>query len=183
MTSNTWLGVSESIKDFFEDAVKKNAWFQLQDTEDEPQYREPYVGLQNLPHKNFTPPEWFQPETSKPYHAPYILIQTHNLRISGEEATLGVRAVFGVYSSGVNYAEDVTLNVPDNKAYIDLMNIIQKAITEINNVKSFGGAMLNEDTGITADTYETDTPTWPYAYGYVEFDVDYFTTSSSNYNL
>lgn len=179
--ANTWLGISEKIKEFFEENVAKDYYLQLQDTEDEPQYREPYVDLQTLPHKNFVPPDWIQPTNAKPYHAPYILIQTHSVRINDDLATMSVRAIFGVYSSENNTTSIDTLKVPDNKAYVDLMNVMQKALEAINKNRVFGNAQL-ADTEITAEIYDTENPTWPFAYGYITFDVQYY-TSTTNFNL
>lgn len=179
---NTWLGISEKIKEFFEENVAKGFYLQLQDTEDDPEYRQPYVDLQNLPHKNFIPPDWIQYPNAKPYYAPYILIQTYNLRINNNIATMSVRATFGVYASGKYETDNVKLNVPDNKAYIDLMNIMQKAIEAVNSIGAFGNAELSENSEITADVYDMEEPPYPFAYGYLSFDVQYF-TSSRNINL
>lgn len=181
---NTWLGISEEIKTFFKEKVAKDFYLQLQETEDNPEMREPYVDLQSLPHKNFTPPDWIQPENSKPYHAPYVLIQTYNLRVNGDTVTMGVRAIFGVYASGIyenDLMADPSLSVPDNKAYVDLMLIIQKAIEVITANPVFGKSQL-ADNEIRADIYDLD-HIWTYAYGYVEFDVQYFTQINSGLNL
>lgn len=167
---NTWLGISEQIKKFFEDKVANDIFLQLQDTEDDPVYRKPCVVLQNFPHKNFSPPDGFSDE----YQAPSILIQTHSLKAKNETITLSVRAIFSVYSS-VNYeSENLKNYVPDNKSYADLMIIMQKAIESIRTYQSFGNAILATDSEITADIYEFELPTWPYGYGFIEFDVQYY---------
>ena len=176
--ANTWIGISEKVKEFFENNVAKDFLLQLQDTEDDPQYREPYVDLQTLPHKNFIPPDVIN-YNGKSFQAPYILVQTYNLRTNDDIATLSVRAVFGVYASGNYETEDLTLNMPDNKAYIDLMNIIQKAMTEVNTKRKFGNAVLT-DSDITADIYDLDVPPYPYSYGYMEFDVQYNTSQAAD---
>ena len=181
--SNTWLGISEKIKEFFKENVAKGFFLQLQDTEEEPEYREPYVDLQTLPHKNFVAPGDWVFTSSKPFQAPYILIETQNVRINNDVVTMGIRAIFGVYASGNYEAEDVALIVPDNKAYIDLMNVMQKGMDAVNSIRTFGNAQLAEGTEITADIYDMDTPTYPYAYGYMTFDVQYHTSSSVELNL
>jgi len=173
LPANTWLGISEKIKEFFQNYVATGFYLQLQDTEDEPLMREPYVDLQCLPHKNFVPPDWIQPSSGKPYKAPFILIQTHNLRIQSDTVTLGVRAIFGVYASGNYSADEPTLILPDNKAYIDLMLIMQRAVEAITTHQTFGNAQIAAGAEVNVDIYDLDAPTWPFTYGYITFDVQY----------
>ena len=175
--ANTWLGISEKIKEFFINNIAKDFYLQLQDSEDDREYREPYVDLQTLPHKNFVPPNFIQ-YGAKTFQAPCILIETYNVRVDGNKVTMSVRAIFSVYASESYEVDDVLLKVPDNKAYIDLMNIMQKALTEVSTKGIFGNARLAEGTEITADIYDLDVPPYPYAYGYMTFDVQYHTASA-----
>jgi len=178
---NTWYGISEKIKEFFLEKIAKDFYLQLQDTEDEPITKIPYVELQSMPHKNFTPPDTWLINNKEVCKAPYILIQTGNLRIKNDTVTMAVRAVFGVYSSG-NYDTEKLVNMPDNKSYIDLMLIMQKAIDTINITQTMGNAQIAQYSEIVADVYDLDAPTYPYSYGYINFDVEY-RTSKPELNL
>lgn len=130
------------------------------------QYRIPLVEIGNLPHINFsgTLPEAF-------WMAPYILVGLERASDEDKEANASVLLQVCCYSE-VDYDDGRKgLRLPDSKAYMDALNLLQWIKTKL-----ISKTVLGKDYHTTAVSkpfemgmYSTKEMTYPYAFGYLSF--------------
>lgn len=125
-------------------------------SEEKVEYVKPSVCYGTIPHKNFQPFLDFQ--------VPMILWtfdevdDTENLN---EGRTVNLRAYVAAYSSETYQGEDSKL--PDNKAFVDLANALEKMYIEITRRNVINGVGIKKP--INYGIY--DGVHYPYAYGWL----------------
>ena len=122
--------------------------------EDFPEYVHPAVCYGSIPHKNFQ---------QLNFQVPIIVWDCDQVDDGGdytEGRTLTLRAYVGAYSSEI-YAEDTKL--PDNKAFEDLFNALEKIYIELSRKNCINGVGLRKP--IQYGKY--DGAYYPFAYGWL----------------
>lgn len=132
----------------------------IMDVSDEiPEYVNPEVCFGTIPHKNFQPLD---------FQCPMILWTFDEVDDSGtydEGRTINLRANVSAYSSEL-YANDDHL--PDNKAFIDLMNALELMYIEISRQQILEGVGLLKP--ISYGIY--DGVFYPYAFGWLTIKAE-----------
>lgn len=124
-------------------------------------YVHPTVPIIRLPHQNFNP-EGFQ--------VPFLAVCFDSDDDGEDEHTMDIRLVAGVYGGG-NYEGDIDPDgIPDNKGYLDLINLMEKAKLELLSAGIIGGA-CRVYKPVSMKIYDTEEDTWPYWYGNITFAV------------
>lgn len=121
---------------------------------DVPEYVKPEVCYGTIPHKNFQPLD---------FQCPMILWTFDDVDDAGtydEGRTISLRANVSAYSSEL-YANDN--NLPDNKAFIDLINALELMYVEITKSQILEGVGFFKS--ISYGIY--DGVFYPYAYGWL----------------
>lgn len=150
----TILDTLKSLKIFVETTIKEqNFKFQKENTQDE--LVTPYVEICYFPHKNFIP---------FGFESPAILISFDNDNDGANEHSVDIRLICSTYGGG--YYENTA--IPDNKGYIDLINLMERLKISIINKWTFGSATLEKPVQI--GIYDTEL-SWPYWYGYISFTL------------
>lgn len=131
----------------------------MDNTKKEPEYVHPAVCYGTIPHKNFQPLD---------FQCPMILwtfdtVDDHGTYDSGR--LVGFRANISAYTSGM-YEEDSKL--PDNKAFVDLANLLEIMYEEITKSHLLNG--VGREKPISYGIY--DGAYYPYAYGYFTFTAE-----------
>lgn len=128
------------------------------------EYVHPYVETGDIPHKNFQPLD---------FQTPMILWTADEVTDSGsysEGRTISVRAYVSTYGGNVYKNENgEPTRLPDNKAYIDLMNELELIYQRISTDPTIGGKLMIHKP-ITYGKY--DGAFYPYAYGYFEAQAE-----------
>lgn len=124
---------------------------------DYPEYVHPSVTYGTMPHKNFVPYD---------FAVPLIMWTFDEMNDEGDttdERTVNLRAYVAAYSSEMY--EDEKNKLPDNKAFIDLINALEKIYQEISRRHTING--IGREKQISYGIY--DGLFYPYAYGWVTF--------------
>lgn len=122
-------------------------------------YVHPSVPIIRLPHQNFNP-DGFQ--------VPFLAVCFDSDDDGDDEHTMDIRLVAGIYGGG-NYEGDADPDgIPDNKGYLDLINLMEKAKLELLSEGIIGGA-CRVCKPVSMKPYDEDT--WPYWYGNITFPV------------
>ena len=122
------------------------------------EYVNPYVTYGTVPHKNFQPLD---------FQTPCIVWTFDEMEDNGDYAkgrTVNVRAYVSAYSSEI-YAEG---KLPDNKAFIDLVNLLEKMYIELAKKRNIKGVGIQSP--VSYGIY--DGAFYPYAYGWVSFTAE-----------
>lgn len=124
-----------------------------------PEFVHPAVEIGTIPHKNFQPLE---------FQCPMILWtfdETTDAGTYDEGRIVRLRANVSAYTSGL-YKENTLL--PDNRAFIDLVNVLEKIYQEITKKNVINGVGIMKP--ITYGIY--DGVFYPYAYGYLTLTAE-----------
>lgn len=123
-----------------------------------PEYVNPYVTIISLPHKNFMPVN---------FQVPHILIGLSDANENDEENRLSIRIQCATYGGDVNFQYDNI--IPDEKGYLDLINLIERIKIRLTD------KAVIEKAGMIEKSYQygvyNEEITYPYWYGYLQFDL------------
>lgn len=122
-----------------------------------PEFVHPTVTYGSMPHKNFVPYD---------FCVPLILWTFDEMSDEGgteTERTVSFRAYVAAYSSEIY--EDEKSKLPDNKAFIDLVNALERIYQEISRRHVLNG--VGREKPVSYGIY--DGLFYPYAYGWVTF--------------
>lgn len=130
----------------------------MDNSEVTPEYVHPAVDYGTIPHKNFQPLD---------FQCPMILWTLDEVGDGGtydEGRTVNIRANVSAYTSEL-YKDG---RLPDNRAFVDLLNALEKMYEEItrNHVINGVGIQKPVNYGIYDGVY------YPYAYGYLTFTAE-----------
>lgn len=132
--------------------------------ETEIEYVHPYVEIGQVPHKNFQPLD---------FQCPMILWAFDETSDEGnytEERSITLRAYVSTYGGGVYKTEDgKQTKIPDNKSYLDLLNVLETMYQQICGDMTAGGK-LSLKKPITYGVY--DGAFYPYSYGYFQVQAE-----------
>lgn len=136
----------------------------MQEQEQEAEYVHPYVEIGDIPHKNFLPID---------FQCPMILWTFDDADDSGsysEGRTISIRAYVGIYGGEMYRTEDgKATKLPDNKAFVDLINTLETMYQKISADPTIGGKLMIHKP-ITYGKY--DGAFYPYAYGYFQAQAE-----------
>lgn len=121
------------------------------------EYVHPAVTYGDMPHKNFQPAD---------FQVPMILWTFDEVEDTGDESSgrlINFRAYVAAYSGELYADEDVKL--PDNNAFVDLMNALEKIYIEISRRHVING--VGREKPVSYGKY--DGLYYPYAYGWLTF--------------
>ena len=150
----TILDTLNSLKTFLDETIKEqNLKFQKEDAENELVF--PYVEICYFPHKNFTP---------FGFSSPAILISFDGDSDGANENAIDIRLICSTYGGG--YYENTA--IPDNKGYINLINLMECLKIALVDKWTFGSGTLEKP--INMGMYDTELA-WPYWYGYMSFTL------------
>lgn len=153
----TALDALKSLKLFIENEVANT--IELQKEGSNPvEYVHPYVSIITLPHKNFMPVN---------FQVPHILIGVENGTEDTDENKLQIRIACATYGGSVTF--QAQNNIPDEKGYIDLLNLIERIKLKLIDKTIIEGDCVVEKP-ITYGIYGEEF-TYPYWYGYLQFAV------------
>ena len=125
-----------------------------------PEFVQPTVTYGTMPHKNFVPYD---------FAVPLILWTFDEVNDEGDKEdlrTVSFRAYVAAYSSEIY--EDEKTKLPDNKAFIDLINALEKIYQELSRRHIINGVGRGKE--ISYGIY--DGLFYPYAYGWVTFTAE-----------
>lgn len=123
-------------------------------------YVHPSVTIIRMPHENFDPTG---------YRVPFLAVCMDTDVDDDDGHTADFRIVAGVYGGG-NYDGDTDPEgIPDNKGYIDLINLLEKVKISIASASILGGMCVVRKP-FSIKFYDDDT--WPYWYGYLSFTAE-----------
>lgn len=125
-----------------------------------PEYVQPSVTFGTMPHKNFVPYD---------FAVPLILWTFDEVNDEGDitdQRTVNLRAYVAAYSSEIY--EDEKSKLPDNKAFIDLINALEKIYQELSRRHTING--VGREKSISYGIY--DGLFYPYAYGWLTLTVE-----------
>lgn len=125
-----------------------------------PEYVQPTVTYGSMPHKNFVPYD---------FCVPLIMWTFDEMNDDGDNTdkrTVNFRAYVAAYSSEVY--EDEKTKLPDNKAFIDLINALEKIYQELSRRHIING--VGREKSVSYGIY--DGLFYPYAYGWVTFTAE-----------
>ena len=125
-----------------------------------PEYVNPTVTYGTMPHKNFVPYD---------FAVPIIMWTFDEMNDEGDitdSRTVNFRAYVAAYSSEIY--EDEKNKLPDNKAFIDLINALEKIYQELSRRHIING--VGREKQISYGIY--DGLFYPYAYGWVTFTAE-----------
>ena len=151
----TVLDALNGLKEFLEKEVASEIKLQKEKSSP-PEYVNPYVSLITLPHKNFMPID---------FQTPFILIGFSQASSSNDEHVVSIRIMCATY--GGDMIEGV--NIPDEKGYIDLINLIERIHLKLVEEVVINGVGTVQKP-ITYGIYDTEV-TYPYWYGYLQFSL------------
>jgi hypothetical protein len=130
----------------------------------ETEYVHPYVDIGTVPHKNFQPLD---------FQCPMILWAFDETQDDGnytEGRIITLRAYVSTYGGGVYKSVDgVQTKIPDNKSYVDLLNVLETMYQQICKDMTAGGK-LSLHKPITFGVY--DGAFYPYSYGYFQVQAE-----------
>ena len=129
-------------------------------SEAKPEYVHPAVTYGTIPHKNFQPFD---------FQVPMMLWTFDETSDNGDYTngrSVNFRAYVGAYSSEV-YADENT-KLPDNKAFVDLVNALEKIYIELSRRHTING--VGREKPISYGIY--DGAYYPYAYGWLTFTAE-----------
>jgi hypothetical protein len=171
--SMTPMGALEALKAFTEANIApklllmkepQNSADIMDMQEQETEYVHPYVEIGDVPHKNFLPVD---------FQCPMILWTFDETEDSGgyiEGRTISVRAYVGTYGGEMYRTENGEITkLPDNKAFVDLMNTLELMYQQISADLTIGGKLMIHKP-ITYGKY--DGAFYPYAYGYFQAQAE-----------
>lgn len=127
---------------------------------DYPEYVHPSVTFGTMPHKNFVPYD---------FAVPLIMWTFDEVNDEGDitdQRTVNLRAYVAAYSSEIY--EDEKSKLPDNKAFIDLINALEKIYQELSRRHTIKG--IGREKSISYGIY--DGLFYPYAYGWLTLTVE-----------
>lgn len=158
----TILDSLQAIRSFLDSNVAQKILMQNENAEDpsaEGTYVHPTVDVCYFPHRNFEP---------RQFRVPCILVMLDEDDDRDDGSTTAIRLVFGAYGGG-NYEGAVT-GIPDNRGYIDLLNLMEKAKEALlSEGIIIGQCSISRPYKI--GMYDTQV-TWPYWYGYSIFSAE-----------
>lgn len=153
----TALDALISLRDFLKNEVAPTILLQKEHS-NPAEYVHPYVSIISLPHKNFMPVN---------FQVPYILVGLENGDDDTQENSLRIRISCATYGGDLDFQEKN--NIPDEKGYIDLLNLIERIKSKLIDKAIIGGDCVVEKP-ITYGIYDEQI-TYPYWYGYLQFGV------------
>lgn len=140
---------------------KEDRSVDIMDTSEiKPEFVNPAVGYGSIPHKNFQPLD---------FQIPLILWdfdETSDAKKYTDGRTVNLRAFVGAYSSDIYESDEVKL--PDNKAFEDLINALEKIYIELSRHQVINGVGIKD--GIEYGKYDGNY--YPYAYGWLTITAE-----------
>ena len=112
---------------------------------------------------------WIPPKnylTEYGYDIPCVVVGMDEGEDDGQEAKLGIRLTFGVYSPGIMNADSQL--VPDAKGYIELLHLMTRVRLSLLNT-IFIGCKCEVAKPIKWGLYNEQM--WPYWHGWMMFDT------------
>lgn len=150
--------ILQALKIFIEEKVASKITL-LKERSVPEEYVNPFVGIITLPHKNFMPVN---------FQVPHILIGlekgTNNM---DKNHTINIRIQCATYGGEYQFEEDA--NIPDEKGYLDLLNLLERVMHELLQATVIGNCTI--DTEFDYGIYD-DEMTYPYWYGYIRFSIE-----------
>lgn len=144
-----------SLKSFLDREVAQGILLQKEGS-DPIEYVHPYVSIIALPHKNFMPVN---------FQVPHILIGFVEGEDADDDNTLNIRISCATYGGDATFQEQN--NIPDEKGYLDLLNLLERIKTKLINETIVEGDCIVEKP-IKYGVYDEEL-TYPYWYGYMQF--------------
>lgn len=137
----------------------------IMDMQEQPiEYAHPYVEIGDIPHKNFQPLD---------FQTPMILWTFDEADDGGnyvDGRTISIRAYVSTYGGNVYKTKDgESTKLPDNKAFIDLVNALETMYQTISADPTIGGKLMIHKP-ISYGKY--DGAFYPYAYGYFQAQAE-----------
>lgn len=135
----------------------------LDNTEHETEYVNPYVDIGTIPHKNFQP---------LAFKSPMILWTIDAVDDDGTYESgrvLNLRAYVSTYGGDIyKHVDGVQTNIPDNKAYLDMLNLLELMYQKISSKMNVDGVAINKP--VSYGIY--DGAFYPYCYGYFTIQAE-----------
>jgi hypothetical protein len=137
---------------------------------DKPAFVIPVVTTGCLPHANFS----LYGATNEFFQAPYIMVGFDDNNEDYEEAVIQLLIQVCCYSTA-SYITDETderfnLDIPDNKAFEDCINLLEWIKQRLISKGSIAGSTI--DRPIRTGSYNTKELTYPYSFGYLSVPVN-----------
>lgn len=149
----TLVEAMDALKEFLQEEVASQMKLQKEQTSPV-EYVNPFVAKVTLPHKNFMPVD---------FQVPFILVGLSSGIDDMDENKATIRILCATYGG------NVTDDIPDETGYEDLLNLIERIklkLVETAVIKGAGTVNKPIQYGI----YDTEL-TYPYWYGYLQFDM------------
>ena len=132
---------------------------------EEPELVHPSVVIGNMPHINLAdyPNDIFQ--------APYILIGLDEATFESYEGRISILIQTGCYTS-TNYEtnDEYAMKIPDNTGMLDTVSFLEQIMMWIKE-------SMPLVSNVKMGTYDSKAYTYPYSYGYLQFDLETTTNS------
>ncbi len=130
----------------------------------------PAVTTGNLPHANFS----LYGAENEFFQAPYIMIGFDENASDYENSSTQLLIQTCCYPSEsyVNNPQDPKhdLDIPDNKAYEDVINLLEWLKDRLLSVGGVGGTTIEKP--VKLGSYNTKELTYPYSFGYLSFQIN-----------
>lgn len=129
----------------------------------------PEVTTGCLPHSNFS----LYGAGNEFFQAPYVLVGFEDNSTDFDDSKTQLLVQVCCYSSGayVNDTNDerYSLNIPDNKAFEDCLNLLEFIKQKLIAQGVIAGTAIERP--IRLGTYNTKELTYPYSFGYLSFEI------------
>jgi hypothetical protein len=157
-----------------EPQIDNTDFMEMQEQEQGAEFVHPYVEIGDVPHKNFMPVD---------FQCPMILWTLDETSDSGsysEGRTISIRAYVSTYGGEMYRTENgEATKLPDNKAFVDLMNTLETMYQKISANPTLGGRLMIQKP-ITYGKY--DGAFYPYAYGYFQAQAELPTFEANDFD-
>lgn len=184
---STILSVINAYKKFIEDELEKDNYLLVkappmgQNGKINPTSVIPSVTTGCLPHANFS----LDGADNEFFQAPYIMVGMDDYGADYDETSLQILIQACCYSSS-SYVTDQTselydLNIPDNRAFEDCLNLLEWMKNKIMSQGLIAGTSV--DRPIRVGSYNSKELTYPYSFGYLTFPVNTVTHDISRKNF
>lgn len=136
-----------------------------------PKHVTPAVTTGCLPHANFS---LYGAENTEFFQAPYILVGFDDSSYDHAESAIQLLIQVCCYSSS-SYVQDednelYDLDIPDNKAFEDCLNLLEWIKNNIISEGVIAGTTV--DRPIRLGSYNSKELTYPYSFGYLSFPIN-----------
>jgi hypothetical protein len=174
--ANTLIAILHEYQKFIENELIKSNYSLVKAPAinkqgiDKPQMVIPAVTTGCLPHNNFS----LYGAENEFFQAPYILIGFEDNDIDYEESKIQLLIQVCCYSSS-GYIQDPTdesfgLNIPDNKAFEDVINLLEWIRQKLIKEGIIAGTTIERP--IKIGSYNSKELTYPYSFGYLSLSIN-----------